>query len=387
MPQAFAALLVLAMTQFASAASFCPLCGEAPVEIAVPPSGEDVGFNFDICCPFADTMEEDCTVNPITEANRTQGFDEPIVEDPEAVSEACLSLSSVLFETSDRSPCCESCTCFGDPFCISFDGTQDLWLVCDARTVPKVQTRPYCKLTQTQCAKEVDPLGEACVWAPTRDGIPASEWSVKERGSPCQPTDISYIQMYQADTATVRIGQGERGFVKEIDLTFGDNQYFLTAEDCVKNDPQNSWTGAPIDSNFQRTEDMFAPNDNNDYLWHIYDPTTKIGVEIRCTSYLVNGEKVNARMNVESVSEPDRSGRGSTGGYCVTNDIGNTNPSPNTVFIEENGLCQANGPVENANIARIVCENPALLGNAVGQVRAKNCGFCRYRKCLLLSLV
>ena len=367
-PRALAALVALAMAQVVSATSFCPLCGEAPVELPVPATGGEVGFNFDICCPFADTMEDNCAVNPLTEANRTQGFDGPIVTDPSAVTEACLTLENVVFETSDRSPCCESCTCFGDPFCISFDGTQDLWLVCDARTVPADQSRPYCKLTENQCSQEVDPLGQQCVWAPARDGIPARDWSVRERGSPCQPTDISYIQMYEADTATVRVGQGERGFVKEVDLTFGGNQYFLNAEDCVNNGPDDSWTGAAIDSNFQRAEDMFAPDDNNDYLWHVYDPTTKIGVEIRCTSFLVDGEKVNARMNVESISEPDRAGRSSTGGYCVTNDIGNNNPSQNTIFIEENGLCTANGPIEDTTIARIVCENPALLGNAVRQV-------------------
>ena len=357
---------------------FCPLCGEFPVEQPPPvPNGPPVTFNFDICCPFRDTMEDNCIVNSKTESNRTTGLSVPITDSVGEFVELCMSLDDFMFETSDRSPCCESCTCFGDPNCISFDGTKETWVVCDARTVPSnPKRRAFCPITRGQCEQETDPLGQPCVWRPEQENVPLKDWSIKADGSPCAPTETTFIRMYQADTFNLNVGQGERGNIIELDLTLGNSAYSLTAANCVNNGPSNSWTGSPIDANFQRTEEMYGKNNNNDIKWHVYDPETKIGVEIRCTAHLVKGQLVQARMNIENIYEPDadfRRTRRPLNGFCVNDGLDNPSPSPNTLFIQENGYCTRNGPIEDVIIARSVCENQAILANGVGQCYKEFC--------------
>ena len=357
---------------------FCPLCGQEPVLLPPPvPNGPAVTLGFDTCCPYSTySTTGDCVNNPSTESYRTVGFSEPITETDDFVS-MCMDISGIVFKRSDRTPCCESCTCFGDPNCISFDGTEEIWIVCDSRTLSKRHyRRNYCPFTQTQCIQEVDPAGNQCEWGPEKKGITLKEWMATESSSPCQPAEITYIKMYEADSFSLVIGQGERGNIKELELTLKKKKHKMVATDCLNNGIDDTWTGDDIDGSFQRTEEMHGLNGLNDKIWHVLDEETGIGMTVRCTATLVNGVQKSPRFNIESVHEPSanfRDDRKRLGGFCITNDLGNKNKSPHTTLIEENGYCKLNAPTNDATVARIVCQNHAIPQNGVGQCYKQFC--------------
>ena len=367
--------------------SFCPLCGQEPVfqDPPVPNEGEVI-FRFDLCCPFAETESDDCVINARGEAERESGLNAAIAEGITDFIDFRLTLGRMQFERSDQ-PCCDTCSCSGDPNCVAFDGSAETWVVCDAREAGEAQKRlerGLCRQTQTQCQKEMDPYGVPCVWAPDRDGVPMEEWSVAAMGSPCQPKNESMIMMYEADTTRVTIGQGERGNVKSVLLEFSSGTYNLTADSCVNNGESDSWAGDEITEYFQRQEEM-QPGDNADIVWDVLDPETVIGVTIRCTAYLdvEDGMKKSARLNIESVLEHNpnyATERNPLGGYCVTGDLGNTNPSPNTLMIAQEGMCFRNGPSDLVQAVRIICDNPAITVNGIDQVRQWSASICACSK-------
>ena len=214
------------------------------------------------------------------------------------------------------------------------------------------------------------------MWGPTRDGISSAEWRATEESAPCQPTKVTYLKMYEADSFALNIGQGERGNIKELSLKLRRANYKMTAEDCLDKSYEETWTGSEINSYFQRTEEMHSMTGLNDKIWHVYDPDTGIGMTVRCTASLRNGVRKSPRLNIESLHEPDssfRRNRRRLGGFCVTNDLGNKNKSPNTMLIEEMGYCTSNGPLSDAAVARLVCQNPALPNNGVGQCYKRFC--------------
>lgn len=355
--------------------SFCPLCGQEPTlqDPPVPNEGEVI-FRFDMCCPFTESAGDDCVTNARGEAERVTGLNAPLAEGLTEFLEFRLTLGRMLFERSDQ-PCCDTCSCSGDPNCVAFDGSAETWIVCDAREAGEAQKRlerGLCRQTQAQCAEEKDPYGAACVWVPERDGVLMEDWDVKTMGSPCQPKNESYILMYQADTARVTIGQGERGNIKSVALEFGSNVYNLTADSCVNNGMEDSWSGDGITEYFQRQVEM-QRNNNADIVWDVLDPDTLIGVTIRCTAAMDDeGTKKAARLNIESVLEHNPNYaevRNPLGGYCVTGDLGNTNPSPNTMMITDGGMCFRNGPSDLLKAVRVICDNEAITINGINQVR------------------
>ena len=361
--------------------SFCPLCGQSPQEQDPPAPGTGVAeFRFDICCPFVDNAGPNCVPNARGEANRTTGLDESLLGsvnmEPEEDVKHCLEFFNFKFEQSERTTCCESCTCYGDPNCISFDGTNESWILCDGRELPTSPKRirsGYCPQRKSSCLAEVDAEGLECVWAPDRDGVPAPKWSIAERGSPCQPSEESFINMYTADTFNIDIGQVERGNIFTAKLKFGSKEHVLTADNCVKGDLLGSWTGDSINPDyFHRGVEMYSTKANNDIIWEVLDPATGISVTIRCTAYAED----LARLSIESVLEPDpdfRRERRPLGGFCATNDLGNRFPSEKTAMIQENGYCGGPGPKDNVVIARAVCQDITISKNAVQQCRQKFC--------------
>ena len=333
--------------------------------------------------------------SPLGEASRVTGLDESLLGsanlEPSEDAQHCLEFFNFKVEESERTSCCESCTCYGDPNCISFDGTNESWILCDGRQLPTSPKRirsGYCPQRKSSCLAEVDADGLECVWAPDRDGVPSEKWSIAERGSPCQPTKESFINLYTADSFNIEIGQVERGNIFTAKIKLGQKEHVLTADNCVNGEMMDSWTGDPINpDHFHRGVEMYSSKANNDIIWEVLDPDTRISVTIRCTAYA----KDLARMSIESVLEPNpdfRAERRPLGGFCATNDLGNRFPSEKTALIQENGYCGGPGPKDNVIIARAVCQDITISKNAVQQCRQKFCNqywFPHYRsvgKCL-----
>ena len=340
-----------------------------------------VEMKFDVCCPHSENNLAGCVLDPLGEAERVTELNAPVI--PEGSNEeGCLTLRNLVFEKTNTRSCCVECSCSGDPNCISFDGEEELWIVCDGRTVPDSPVRRrngFCKITEEQCAKEVDPsspTGEACQWLPGIQGVDEKDWNLKRNGSPCQPAALTELVMYEADAFKMSVFQGDRGFIKEIVVSMQGKALKLTAEDCVRLPARFSWGGdLPVPRSFKRRTEMGAPDGNNDLIWDIVDQETGIGASIRCTSTKLSPRsrtKVQPYINVESLFEPDpnyKTERDNLGGYCHTNDLGNTNPSPNTRNIERRGYCHANVAAENVTIARLICANPSITRQGVNQVR------------------
>lgn len=359
----------------------CPLCGEFPV--TQPPPEPNVGFaefDFDICCPYSENNVGGCVLNPLGEAERVSSLDAPIIAPDEEFVGFCQTWDQFVFETTDTQSCCVTCSCFGDPNCIDFNGQKDTWIVCDGRTVPEnpiKQERGFCKITEEQCLKEIDPSSdtdEPCLWLPQSESE-AKNWDIRTMGSPCQARGLTPLLMYEADTFAFSIFSGDRGYIKELAVTFGDDTWTMSAQDCVLS--STPWRGPqPIPPTFQRRVETCAPDGNNDVLWDVVDPETGIGSTIRCTSTKVFAAKRQPYMNVESLYEPDpnyETDRNPLGGFCATGEMGNSNPSPNTINIEENGFCFQNAPETNVTIARLICQNPSITRQGVGQCQKDFC--------------
>lgn len=181
--------------------------------------------------------------------------------------------------------------------------------------------------------------------------------------------------MYQADSFELEVGQSERGYIVEAHLTLGDIMYSLEASDCVYNGESSSWTGGALPDYFQRREENYASDGNNDVIWEVLDPSTGIGVVIRCTSNKHAAAKLLPRMDVEAVTDFDdfRQRRNPLGGFCATNDLNNPYPSANSIRIEQNGYCYQNEAPEDVTSARAICRNPAVDKNGVYQCRMDFC--------------
>ena len=379
-------ILLLCLTASARLATsqtvtpFCPLCGQSPQEQEPPAAGSVAEFRFDICCPFVDSRGPNCVSSPQGEAERVSGLEKSLLasanSEPDEDVRHCLEFSNFKFEQSERTSCCESCTCYGDPSCISFDGTNASWILCDGRHVPASEKRTRsgdCPQRKSSCLAEVDADGLECVWAPDRDGVPSKKWSIVERGSPCQPTKESFINMYTADSFKLEVGQVEGGNIFTAKLQLGQGEHVLTADNCVNGDLLGSWTGDPINlDHFHRGVEMYSSKANDDIVWEVLDPSTRISVTIRCTSYA----KDLARLSIESVLEPNpdfRADRRPLSGFCATNDLGNRFPSEKTAMIHENGFCGGPRQKNNVLIARAVCQDITISKNAVQQCRQKFC--------------
>ena len=374
----FAAVIMLSAAtrkpDIANVTKSCSLCGAKPAEVKPPITDQNaVVLSLEMCCPFSESIGVDCRATAEAEYERAVGFDSPLTGPLVKPANLALIFENLLFEKSDL-PCCETCSCTGDPNCRAFDGTEESWIVCDAREAGGARKRAqshFCPLTEAQCNQEVDPFGMPCVWLPSRRSLRRERWSVRELGSPCQPSKESFILMYHADTFKLTIGQGERGTIKSLRLQLGTSSWNLTAARCVSREKNNSWTGEPILQSFTRTVEL-APKVNADILWHVLDPATQIGLTIRCTSVMQDERKVSARIGIEALLEPDlmhKQNRNSFGGYCASGKLGNSNPSPNTLRIRASHGCVRNSPGDVVKAARVICNNPGLTGNAVEQVR------------------
>jgi len=318
-----------------------PLCGDDPQLMDVVEEFSNILLpNLDPCCPLKDTVKtEDCQKLDLTqETCRLTGLNEPFCNDIEAGdSERCEALQSAedrlettlairlaLETTGEEVTCCTSCTCFGDPNCISFDGTLASWRLCDGRDT---RENKKCDITRNACEQRTDHEGNRCEWK--------GDWSAFWKdGSPCQvnrTSGKSFLVMYEADQFRFLITQEERGVIRDAILSTTSGNFTLSAEKCfLGTTVADSWTwsgGDMVDApaftrDWRRVEDG-----NIDILWYSFDNVTGIRQTIRCTGTQKPKDKDvfgNFRLNIEALVEildNFASVRSNLGGFCVSNQL------------------------------------------------------------------
>ena len=212
-------------------------------------SGDGGNNNFeamlaemDECCAPKDTQ-------PVTDQPLDQNYEferyaqacNPIC-DPNDQSACCDELNSgdslrvkVVFSGSERDAlCCESCTCYGDPRCISFSGQKRSWIPCDARDASTADDRKFCLSTQTLCESLEDPAGNTCQWFP--NGPTSDGWNVLQNGGPCKAVgagEFSCLTMYETETFGMCLKQGDRGILVDAVVKLGNTEYMINAEECL----------------------------------------------------------------------------------------------------------------------------------------------------------
>ncbi|GBG30133.1 Hypothetical Protein FCC1311_063532 [Hondaea fermentalgiana] len=327
------------------ACGYAPLCGSADYMVDVLPSTEEYSVLFntmEACCPARDTAAvEACEIVDLTGAAcRVSGFQEPICSDLSNPTENCLALSEnpdeatlilsdlAFTDGGATGGCCETCTCYGDPNCISFNGTKTSWRVCDARDTDTNK----CKINKSTCNSVVDTNGNACEWKP-------DSWeSWWESGSPCQPAsggNPSWLLMYQADDFGMFVRQEERGVIRQVYIMTSAANYSLDATDCLESTTlSGSWnlvgdSWPSYTSNWVRT----SSDDVFDVTWYVVDGATNIQASITCLGTvnpddadkeLSEQEYGNYRINVDAVIEPNENWiqeRDNLNGFCYTNSL------------------------------------------------------------------
>mmetsp|Transcript_9861 Transcript_9861/g.14843 ORF Transcript_9861/g.14843 Transcript_9861/m.14843 type:complete len:780 (+) Transcript_9861:2-2341(+) len=222
--------------------------------------------------------------------------------------------------------CCKSCTCYGDPECISFAGQEDKWILCDARD-------NSCKPKEDRCSLELDHTGKPCVWDTARADALRFAADIGAIGSPCQPDwdnseNIAEMTMYETGDFSARITMGERGVIEDLYLDTAAGKYTLDADRCFEDDRMAAWItreGAPVESALLlRTTDGPGPDERT---WEITDPVSRIFVHAVCIERISkagNGKYQGYRMNIRNLVETDEERTGE--GFCVEGVI-DTGPS------------------------------------------------------------
>lgn len=367
---------------------YAPLCGTEATYVMPPMIGQPATFELDECCTLADTkpvQPDNCDiVNPDGMAFRYVSTKAAVCNETfnscsDECSENILTITPA-FKFDERPDCCDSCTCYGDPECIAFDGTEQMWLLCDGREVPTNEFgHKRCLITREGCESQLDHEGNTCHFNNNAQDN-GKNWNLRKKGSPCGPSKESgpsEILMYKADDYACWLQQGERGIITTVSLTTDCGRYNLTAENCLEKG-ENAWTIESSDPDlpdyFSRTEVI----EGNDVLWSVIDATSGIATQIRCYGNMIDGDDTVyvPRLNVEDLAEPvpsrQRTGRG---GFCVTGrfDTGDAT-TEKTEDIEENGLCDAgNDGQETLANYRAICQNPGLPNSGIESCRQSFC--------------
>jgi len=322
-------------------------CGEAPLCATNPQLVDTVGNwesvtlpTLETCCPARDTRKTlPCqTIDPTGEACRVSGLQIPYCDEANDLdSPECrflaldpgnltLTVSPVLRDSGDQGGCCLSCTCYGDPNCISFNGTKASWRLCDARDPSR-----DCRHTRSACESSTDHEGNECKWRQNY----LSNWQSGGRCQPDEKAGPSWLLMYAVDDFSFQVMQEERGVIREVFMQTADGNFSMNANDCFAGAAlETTWTFSGPDGSLIP---VWAENWVRDDLpgiydieWYIFDQTTEIQVNIRCTGTAnpSGTEYGNNRLNVDAVIDPvgDQSDAfetlriGATG-FCVTGSL------------------------------------------------------------------
>lgn len=244
--------------------------------------------------------------------------------DPETDQNGCAQLGQqdklVLDLSFDAlpagAPCCKSCVCFGDPECVAFDGSKDLWIPCDGRTLNS------CTVTRAACEKLQDPSWTAsnpqmCQWIRKDRDDNKGGWDMAMNGSPCVPdlTKDILMNMHKGSGGfNADLVLGERGIIQEIRFTIDGKKHSLDALDCFQKAPNESWqeNGPPAGSNWTKSDD------NKEVAWSFFDSKSQTYVKMLCVRAVSGTRNGLPRINVQEITVSKNS-KGS--GFCTSGNI------------------------------------------------------------------
>jgi len=214
--------------------------------------------------------------------------------------------------------CCQTCMCYGDPFCENFYGVADKWILCDSRKVDD------CYVNKDVCLTQADHAGNACIWNETTFNKFSRRADIGVYGSPCVPdfheSGPANLVMYSIPDLTVTIGMGERAVIEDVQLETQSGLFTLVADNCFEEGPYPGFTGpegTPIQSMFAvDLSDGPGPNERGVKIRHL---ETGIFLTITCIRRVKDGE-VGYRMNVNSLIEVDIN-RQDADGFCETGEL------------------------------------------------------------------
>lgn len=342
-------------------------------------------FNSDMqsCCPLP--PEEVCPGAPELDSyNRSQGTktgycgdDYEFTMKDECDNSDHLSVK-VMFERNSDVECCQTCSCYGDPSCNSFDGTFGEFVLCDGREIPRDSNgNPLpgdrCVIRKSTCEAQIDHEGHKCLWKNPHHSTPNYPDAMKQSnaevnfpiarfGSPCQydssKSSPSRLMLYEVDDLKITAEQYDRGMIRALYINTANGQYALTVEDCLAG---KGWTKI----SFGGDEDYFFSREyNGEYVWNFVDTTTHVEVNLVCTGVEYEDEITRVKfINIENINEPDQDRASKGQGFCSTNKFPERDDASyqNSDYIHENNLCTT----YNENITHVMLRESvrAFTGN------------------------
>eukprot|EP00514_Thraustochytrium_sp_LLF1b_P009412 CAMPEP_0184553728 /NCGR_PEP_ID=MMETSP0199_2-20130426/33053_1 /TAXON_ID=1112570 /ORGANISM="Thraustochytrium sp., Strain LLF1b" /LENGTH=1415 /DNA_ID=CAMNT_0026949571 /DNA_START=78 /DNA_END=4325 /DNA_ORIENTATION=- len=241
---------------------------------------------------------------------------------PRLKSEEGKLTLSLEWDLDSETTCCESCICYGDPECQAFDGSTDKWILCDAR----LGAEEDCKVDKDVCGKELDHMGNSCVWhEDVARKIGSKRAEIGAFGSPCVADfDVSgpaYMTMYQIPGFTSRISMGERGVIEELELTTGNGTFALIADKCFTH--RNSWE-VQDENLLSLTEALeiktYAGPGKDEKTLEIFEPVSQIFIRAVCIRQqsVTSPKVISYRLNINNLVETDATRARNEGeGYCA----------------------------------------------------------------------
>lgn len=270
---------------------------------------------------------------------------------------------SVLFTMSVETgtgTCCESCSCWGDPHCESFDGKNDTWILCDSRV-----KKPYgCGLGKQVCLQQKDHMGNDCRWIDSK-----KPWNVGLKGSQCvfdmENQAPPVINMYEFNNFKVEVDLGERGILTQLKVKSRSGNFYLTSDDCFDDFKQRSpfrkeegAAAAPSDPLWLGNQWVGKKLEGGDIEYSMSGFREGIVLNVRCARTAVpqkNGVTRFGppRLNV-AIVEPGKGGRGKKSGFCVTSQIDKAQSThEHTDKVEAEQMCADAG--DELYISKLLC--------------------------------
>jgi hypothetical protein len=285
-----------------------------------------LGASWDTCCSFGQDSQDLCRTYTM-EGSYCATCDLNGQGKCTALSvHDTLTINMNFTQKAGDESCCKTCTCYGDPECVAFNGVADLWIPCDARTSSS------CNPTKSGCLAQTGPNQRACNWIRS-DRSDSAGWNTALYGSPCVPVNVAsdpiMMNMYTqvkpaAFSADLRLG--ERGVILDLNLGGASGTFKMNAESCFAQSGAASWAGGKMPAGATFTTSQAGTQ----ISWMFMDNKAKVFVRFQCIR-AVSGSTVGAaRLNVQEITATSTA----TGdGFCVSGAIndksGSTNNSPN----------------------------------------------------------
>lgn len=320
------------------------LCGsantlEVPAQAVCAESQQTVlsDMKWEPCCPFANPGMEHCRTYEVGQPycaksvpeclGDTQGI--ATCDDLDETDQMTLSLT---FKEEEKDSCCRTCTCFGDPECVSFSGAMDLWIPCDARQIKGKS----CKMYKDTCEGMMGPNGQECAWVGS--GTTSKGVDFPMEGSPCQPVGTPQeitMSMFDSGDNKIELGLGERGIIQLVTVRLNGIDAVLDAKKCFSEGGAAAWGLDELpSSNWVET----VEDENTLIAWSVKDATTKTLLRLVCIRAVTKKGNGLPRINVQELAvDNDKDGEG----FCSTGVISDKN-GDNDLSSEMHETCTQN---------------------------------------------